>query len=64
MKDRIWTFIKADQFFSVYCPDIKNYKRKISGINGRGNPLEFTVQEKREIKKALKQMMKDVSDSI
>jgi hypothetical protein len=61
---KLWTFIKADRFFPNYCPGIKNYKRKISGKSGRGNPLEFTDKEKREIKKALKQMMKDITGTL
>jgi hypothetical protein len=56
----IWTYIKADQFFPVYCPEIKNYKRKISGKNGRGNPVEFTEEEKKNIKKGLKKLFKEV----
>lgn len=55
-----WTFIKADQFFPAYCPTITNYKRKISGKNGRGNPLTFTDQEKKQIAKGLKQLFKDI----
>lgn len=56
----IWQFIKADQFFPAYCPEIKNYKRKISGKNGRGNPVEFTIEEKKQIKKALKRFATDM----
>lgn len=57
----IWKFVKADQFFPEYLPDIKNYKRKISGNNGRGNPLEFTMEEKKLIRKALRRMIQDHS---
>lgn len=56
----IWQYIKADQFFPTYCPEIKNYKRKISGKNGRGNPVEFTAEEKRQIKKGLKRLATDM----
>lgn len=59
MKD-IWKFIKADQFFPAYCPEVKNFKRKISGHNGRGNPVEFTEEEKKQIKKGLKILFKDI----
>lgn len=51
----IWTYIKADQFFPHYLPDVKNYKRKIS----KGNPIEFSDKEKKQIKAALKKMIKD-----
>jgi hypothetical protein len=55
-----WQFIKADQFFPVYCPDIKDYKRKISGRNGRGNPIEFSPPEQKQINAGLKQLFKDI----
>jgi hypothetical protein len=60
MKD-IFRYIKADQFFPAYCPDIVNYKRKISGRNGRGNPLDFTEQERKQIKQGLKKLFKDLN---
>lgn len=58
----IWDYIKADTFFKNYLPEIKNYKRKISGRNGRGNPVEFTPEEKAQIKKALKKLFKDLEN--
>jgi hypothetical protein len=57
----IWQYIKADQFFPKYCPEISNYKRKISGRNGRGNPVEFTAEELKAIKKGLKKLFKEIS---
>ena len=57
----IWTYIKADSFFRDYLPRIKNYKHKIRGKNGRGNPVEFTDQEKKEINAAVKKMVKDIT---
>lgn len=57
----IFQFIKADQFFPAYLPHIKNYKHKIRGKNGRGNPIEFTEAELKDIKKALKQLIKDLT---
>lgn len=55
----IWTFIKADQFFPTYLPNLKNYKRKISKRDGRGNPVDFSPKEKKEIRVALKKMIKE-----
>ena len=57
----IWTYVKADSFFRDYLPRIKSYKHKIRGKNGRGNPVEFTDQEKKEIKAAVKKMAKDIT---
>lgn len=55
----IFNYIKADQFFPSYLPHIKNYKHKIRCKNGRGNPLEFSATEKRQINTAVKKMAAD-----
>lgn len=55
----IWTYIKADTFFRDYLPEIKSYKHKIRGKNGRGNPTEFSDAEKKSINAALKKMIKE-----
>jgi hypothetical protein len=60
-KMKVFKYIKADRFFPAYLPEIKNYKRKISGRNGRGNPVDFTDQELKQIKKALKRLFADLS---
>lgn len=59
----IWKYIKADQFFPDYCPEVKNYKRKISGRNGRGNPCEFTPEDIREIRKGIAALSKDLKNA-
>jgi hypothetical protein len=59
-KKKIFTYIKADSFFKDYLPHIKNYKYKILGYNSRKNPVEFSEEEKQEIKKGLKQLFKDL----
>lgn len=64
MLSEVFKFIKADQFFPAYCPEIKNYKRKISGKNGRSNPVEFTHDEKKQIRKALNKMASDLKKSV
>ena len=56
----IWEYIKADSFFKDYLPNIKSYKHKIRGKNGRGNPVDFSPDEKKQIKQALKSLMSDV----
>lgn len=60
----IWEYIKADTFFRGYLPNIKSYKHKIRGKNGRGNPVEFSHNEKQQIKKALSKLFKDLERSI
>lgn len=64
MLSEVFKFIKADQFFPAYCTEIKNYKRKISGRNGRGNQVEFTPEEKKQIKKGLKKLASDLQKEL
>lgn len=60
----IWNYIKADTFFKNYLPHIKSYKHKIRGKNGRGNPVDFSPDEKKQIKKALSRLFKDLGSGI
>ena len=60
----IWKLIKATKFFPLYCPNIKDWKKKMTGKNGRGNPVEFSADEKKQIKAALKSLFKDLDGSI
>jgi hypothetical protein len=57
----IWRYIKADTFFADYLPHIKSHKFKIRGTNSRNNPVDFSKEEKKEIKSALKKLLKDLS---
>lgn len=61
---KIWNCIKADTFFQEYLPHIKSHKHKIRGKNGRGNPVEFSAAEKKQIKTALKSLFKDLERSV
>lgn len=51
-------YIKAEPFFKDFLPKIKNYNHKIRGKNGRGNPISFSQEEKKEIKSALTKLAK------
>lgn len=55
----IWNYVKADAFFRDYLPEIKSYKYKIRGSNSRDNPVDFSKEEKKAIKIAIKKMLKD-----
>lgn len=57
----LFNYIKADSLFKDYLPEIKSYKHKIRGKNGRGNPVEFTPDEKKAIQLAIKKMLKDAT---
>lgn len=57
---KIFEYIKADKFFPKYAPGVKNYKHKIRGKNGRGNPLEFTARDKQLIEAGLIKLFKNI----
>lgn len=56
-----WRYIKSERFFSDYLPGIKNFRLKILGKNTRGNPLDFSEEEKVAISKAITKMGSDIS---
>lgn len=56
----IFNYIKGSSFFPKYAPKIKDWKKKMSGKNGRGNPLSFNNHENIIIKKGLKKLFKDI----
>lgn len=58
---KAFQFIKADQFFPAYCPQIKSYKNKIRKKNGRGNPVDFSEEEKRLIREGLRKLFEDIN---
>lgn len=53
----IFEIIKATKFFKQYAPKVQNVSHKLRGKNGRGNPVEFSDQDKTEIKKGLKKFI-------
>lgn len=57
----IFEYIKAAKFFPAYAPNVKDWKKKMTGKNGRGNPIEFTKEDQRQIKGGLKNLFKDIT---
>lgn len=47
-------------FFSTYAPNVKDWRHKCSGKNGRGNPCAFTDNDMKEIKQGLRRLFKDL----
>lgn len=54
--------IKAALFFPTYAPQVKDWKKKMTNKNGRGNYIEFSPSDKAAIKAGLKQLFKDISN--
>lgn len=51
-----WTYIKAAQFFPAYAPEVKDFRRKMSGKNSNGNPISFTDTDKAAIRAGLSKL--------
>lgn len=51
-KDQFFKIIKANNFFTQYCPGVVNYKHKLRGIDGNKKPIDFTAEDKELMKKA------------
>jgi hypothetical protein len=62
MVNSIWDYIKASKFFPTYCPDIKDWRKKMTGKNGRGNPLSFSQVDRNEIKVGMKKLFADLKN--
>ncbi len=57
--DKIFTYIKAAQFFPKYAPLVTNWKNKCRGYNGKGTPLDFSEADKIAILRGVHKMHKD-----
>jgi len=59
-KDKLFKFITAKFFFPVYAPEVRDWMKKCSGKNGRGNPLIFSEADIKAIRKGLKEFSRDL----
>lgn len=56
----IFTYIKAARFFPKYAPSVRDFKRKLSGKNSNGNPIQLTEADKVAVRKGLVKLFKDL----
>lgn len=56
----IFNYIKAAKFFPQYAPSVTDWKKKMTGKNGRGNPIEFSAADKAAIKIGIKKLASDL----
>ena len=56
----IFNYIKAAAFFPTYAPGVKDWRKKMTGKNGRGNPVSFSQADNTAIKAGLKKLFKDI----
>jgi hypothetical protein len=59
-KDDFFELVPARQFFSRYAPNVKRFYQKMRGIDGNGKPIDFSPQDKEDIKAGIKLMSKDL----
>lgn len=59
-KIKLLKYIKTDTFFKDYLPEIKSYQYKIKGSNWRGNPADFSKEDQKKIKVALKKLFSKI----
>jgi len=56
-------YVIANRFFKKYTK-VKNYTHKMRGKNGIGQPIEFTLDDKVQIKKGIVRMTNDILKKI
>ena len=57
----ILKYLSAKYFFADYAKSVKNFTHKMRGTDGKGNPIEFSDEDKKAIASGLKKMAKDIS---
>lgn len=60
----LFRFIVAKQFFSEYCPEIKNVKHKLRGLDGNKSPIDFSPEEKRKIRQGVTRLIVDLKKNV
>lgn len=53
----LFKYVKAEPFFRDFLPEVKSFKHKIRGFNGRGNPANFTPVEEFKIEQAIRKLL-------
>jgi hypothetical protein len=57
---KIWNYITASNFIQDYCKEVKRYKHKKRGKDGNGRDIEFTEEDKKQIREGLKKLFNDL----
>jgi hypothetical protein len=53
---QLFKIIPAKQFFTKFCPDVRNYYHKSRGTDGNGKPITFSDQDNIQIKKGIERL--------
>lgn len=57
-----FNIVPAKRFFTKYCPQVTNWTHKSRGVDGNKRPIEFTAEDKKAMKLAVKQLVKDIAN--
>jgi len=60
-KNEFFKLVPAKQFFTQYCPEVKRFYHKMNGIDGNKQPIDFSPEDKKKMKLAVKALIKDLS---
>jgi hypothetical protein len=60
-RNEFFKIVPARQFFTKYCPEVKRFYHKANGIDGNKKPIDFSPEDKKKMKLAVKAMVKDLS---
>ena len=63
MAVNMFEIVKANQFFSRYAPEVKSYKQKCVGVDGRGKPITWTEADKKAIAKGKKDLLNFIKNA-
>jgi hypothetical protein len=59
-KNEFFKLVPAKQFFTQYCPEVKRFYHKMNGIDGNKQPIDFSPEDKKKMKLAVKAMVKQL----
>ena len=59
-KDEFFALIRAGKFFDRIVPGVPRFYHKMRAIDGNGQPLDFTPEEKKLMQEAAKQLGKEI----
>lgn len=60
----ILKYLSAKYFFTDYAKSVKNFTHKMRGVDGNGKPIEFTEEDKKQIKAGIKQLSSDLQKQL
>jgi hypothetical protein len=60
---KLTDYVVAKRFFPTYCAGIRSWQHKLRGRNGRGNPMTFSDQDRKVIRRGLDNLIADLKNN-